>query len=67
MKNFPVPNIDEFLQEAKRFNFFFPWISTVNTFTLSQKVTAFITRDELYEFKRLSFGLKNASAVSASW
>lgn len=23
MKNFPVSNIDEFLQEAKRFNFFF--------------------------------------------
>ncbi|XP_062121981.1 uncharacterized protein LOC133835860 [Drosophila sulfurigaster albostrigata] len=67
-ENFPMPHIEEKLQEAKRHK----WFSSLDLNTgyyqveiapSSRKYTAFITTDGLYEFKRLPFGLKNAPAV----
>nr|XP_041631131.1 uncharacterized protein K02A2.6-like [Drosophila kikkawai] len=67
-ENFPVPNIEERLQEAKRFKYFSSLDLNSGYYQIekepeSRKFTAFITTDGMYEFKRLPFGLKNAPAV----
>ncbi|BFF91641.1 uncharacterized protein DMAD_09873 [Drosophila madeirensis] len=67
-ENFPVPNIEERLQEAKRFKYFSSLDLNSGYYQIevapeSRKYTAFITTDGLYEFKRLPFGLKTAPAV----
>ncbi|XP_041451297.1 uncharacterized protein LOC121404945 [Drosophila obscura] len=67
-ENFPVPNIEERLQEAKRFKYFSSLNLNSGYYQIevapeSRKFTAFITTDGLYEFKRLPFGLKTAPAV----
>ncbi|XP_041451951.1 uncharacterized protein LOC121405348 [Drosophila obscura] len=67
-ENFPVPNIEERLQEAKRFKYFSSLDLNSGYYQIevapeSRKFTAFITTDGLYEFKRLPFGLKTAPAV----
>ncbi|BFF93291.1 uncharacterized protein DMAD_11168 [Drosophila madeirensis] len=67
-ENFPVPNIEERLQEAKRFKYFSSLDLNSGYYQIevapeSRMYTAFITTDGLYEFKRLPFGLKTAPAV----
>ncbi|XP_043062696.1 uncharacterized protein LOC122319447 [Drosophila yakuba] len=67
-ENFPVPNIEERLQEAKRFAYFSSLGLNSGYYQIemepeSRKFTAFITTDGLFEFKRLPFGLKNAPAA----
>ncbi|XP_043062900.1 uncharacterized protein LOC122319558 [Drosophila yakuba] len=67
-ENFPVPNIEERLQEAKRFVYFSSLDLNSGYYQIemepeSRKFTAFITTDGLFEFKRLPFGLKNAPAA----
>nr|XP_041633350.1 uncharacterized protein LOC121503198 [Drosophila kikkawai] len=67
-KNFPVPNIEERLQQAKRFRYFSSLDLNSGYYQIemepeSRKFTAFITTDGMYEFKRLPFGLKNAPVV----
>ncbi|XP_043068710.2 uncharacterized protein [Drosophila bipectinata] len=68
-ENFPVPNIEERLQEAKQFKYFTSLDLNSGYYQIevapeSRKFTAFITtvRVRLYEFKRLPFGL-NAPAI----
>jgi len=65
---FPVPNIKERRTKAKRSKYFSSLDLNSGYYQIeiapkSQKFTAFITTDGLYEFKRLPFGLKNAPAV----
>jgi len=67
-ENFPVPNIEERLQHAKRFKYFSSLDLNSGYYQIeiapeSRKFTAFITTDGLYEFKRLPFGSKNSPAV----
>jgi len=67
-ENFPVPNIEERLQEAKKFKYFSSLDLNSGYYQIemaseSRKYTAFITTDGLYEFKRMPFGLKNAPAT----
>lgn len=65
---FPTPNIEERLQDIKRFTYF--TVLDMNSGYYqnpieenSRKFTAFVTPDGLYEFKRMPFVLKNAQAV----
>jgi len=67
-ENFPVPNIEERLQEAKQYKYFSSLDLNSGYYQIevapeSRKYTAFITTDGLFEFKRMPFGLKNAPAI----
>lgn len=67
-ENFPTPNIEERLQEAKRYTYFSILDLNCGYYQIpiepqSRKFTAFITTEGLFEFKRMPFGLKNAPAV----
>jgi len=58
---FPVPNIEERLQQAKRFKYFSSLDLNSGYYQReiapeNRKFTAFITTDGLYEFKRFPFG-----------
>jgi hypothetical protein len=66
--NFPLPNINSIFDSlgGKKY---FSQLDCVSAFhaipmdVRDRKKTAFITRDGLYEFRRMPFGLKNAPAI----
>jgi len=67
-ENFPVPNIEERLQEAKQFKYFssldlIGGYYQIDVAPESRKYTAFITTDGLFEFKRIPSGMKNAPSI----
>ncbi|XP_036325107.1 uncharacterized protein K02A2.6-like [Rhagoletis pomonella] len=65
---FPMPNIEEQLQNAKQYIYFTVLDLNSGYYQIpiardSQKYTAFVTTQGLFEFKRMPFGLKNAPVV----
>ena len=66
---FPMPNIEEQLQDASRFEIFTALDLNSGYYQIpiapdSRKYTAFVTTDGIYEFKPMPFGLKNAPIAS---
>lgn len=65
---FPMANIEERLQNAKRYKIFSVLDLNSGFYQIPiapdcRKYTAFVTTDGIYEFKRMPFGLKNTSMV----
>lgn len=65
---FPTPNIEERLQDIKRFTYFTVLDMNSGYYQSpieenSRKFTVFAIPDGLYEFKRMPFVLKNDPAV----